>query len=326
MRPRANSWPFVEAKSDVNFETTVDAKGRVHVACPRMGPANLFLRSNKYNPVSIATHVVDWVKTFTAYMGLQQGSPHPTVAVSTTGDGCQDLTSSRIVNMLLWWLAIRPLMVTYNLVYAIFGQFWPDDSPSNDIERKWAWISKELCNLTLLDHLPEDGKCPNKMSGLSDEQVWEKDKQIFAKCFETLLDRLEGKELVKGIKDVYNTVPLGSESDLHVLYKNVMSFHHSGHKTITADAKLQELRRQYRVLAAHWDRRSITSHIVLVVPHLLRPEEFGTVEDCEMCSQITVGSAGKRIIDEIVRNDGPYSPSRAQAEPGESFNTYLQVV
>jgi hypothetical protein len=163
------------------------------------------------------------------------------------------------------------------------------------------------------------------MTGLSPEEIWEKDKHIFDNAFKQLLGRLKDKELIKGIINEYNIVQLGSESKLHAKYKEVMRFHYSGNKAICADPVLQEMRRQYRLMVAHLDRRSVTAHFLFLVPHLLKPEEFGEVKDCEICKQIEVGSVGQKIIDEIVQNRGPYSPSRASAEPHAPFHTYLQA-
>ena len=125
--------------------------------------------------MTILTHASDWEDTVRSYM---EDNPN-TCAINTTGDGCSDLSSTRIVNMLAYWKRLKPLMIQYNLVLVFFSQFWPEDSPSNKIERNWAYEAKKLINLTISDKAEGDDACPLKLTGVDEAVVFAKDQELF---------------------------------------------------------------------------------------------------------------------------------------------------
>ena len=139
-RKRSNSVPTTEDERRPHeygecVELVKDKVGRSHVSHQRLGPAQLFLRSIKYSPVTIATHAADWLRTVASYLKTRP----ETFAVNTSGDGCSDLACSRLPNMICYFDALVELQKTYpRLAYAQFGQYAPDDSPCNPIERMWA--------------------------------------------------------------------------------------------------------------------------------------------------------------------------------------------
>ena len=142
-RQRRKSWPPMKVRNpEWGYLMKLDKSGRRRVHVPRMGPGAFFLRSCRLNPV-IVSHTSDWVTTIEQYMTRNPKC----FAINTTGDGCADLTSSRIVNMLVWFRKVEPLIKKYNWLFLCFSQYWPEDSPSNPIERQWAFICRSLCNL-----------------------------------------------------------------------------------------------------------------------------------------------------------------------------------
>ena len=243
-------------------------------------------------------------------------------AINSCGDGCQDLNCSRMPNMLLFLDVAKVLMTKYNLVYVNFGQYAPDDSPLNRIERLWASEAKKLGGLLCSVHADGDKAPPHALSG-SQEEKSRKMREVLKRGMKQILGRLESTPSLKGIEATYESVELGSEKDLHDKYDGVTRFFYSSLKNIRTDPSMQEMMREYRILCAHADRRRLTFAIVTHIPHLLQPEVFGPAEDCSLCSHVTVSPSAQRFLDTIIANGGKmFSPSKAEASA--SYRTCLE--
>ena len=66
--------------------------------------------------------------------------------------------------------------------------------------------------------------------------------------------------------------------------------------------RLLYIRDQYRLLCAHWDRRSLSSYVLPVLPHLMNEGVFGPVEDCPLCKDIKVSPEAYRMLQELKKN------------------------
>jgi hypothetical protein len=326
---RGRSWSFPldreeEAKRDYGACADIikDAVGRNHAHVSALGPAQLWLRSVKYNPVSIVTHVSDWERMMQSYFTSHRRA----YAVNTCGDGCQDLTSSRVPNMICHFDAFLRLRKLFpRFVYAQFGQFAPDDSPLNKIERMWATESKKLKGLYLSPCAEGDSSTPSLLR-ISEEEKRVKFFSILNKAMASIKERLESTPSLKGIESCYECVPLDSEKDLQDYYAEIMSFQYASKKKLQSEPALQKMLDTYRLMCAHTDRRRLSMSIVTIVPHLVRPHEFGPVEDCPLCSKVRLTKESEAFLDVFVKNGGfMFSPSKDPSDvKSERYRSCLQ--
>ena len=326
-RRRAGSFPLDRKQQLVlaygqSTNIIKDSVGRNHAFVSALGPATLYLRSVKFNPVTIATHVSDWERMVQAYL-----TSHPRAfAVDTCGDGCQDLTCSRVPNMICHFDAFLKLTKEFPRVFfAQFGQYAPDDSPMNAIERMWAAESKKLRGL-LLSAFADGDSVPPSLLRVSPEEKKKKYVEVLEKAMSSVKERLVSTPSLKGIESKYESVPLASEGDLHDYYAEIMDFQYATRKTIASTPALAKLLKTYRVMCAHTDRRRLSMGIVTHIPHLVKPEEFGTVEDCELCSKIQLTKRSKAFLDVLIRNGGfMFSPSKdPDDETQRRYRTCMQ--
>lgn len=235
--------------------------------------------------------------------------------VNTCGDGCQDLTCSRIPNMICYFDKVVELTREFNqTVYYHFGQYAPNDSPSNQIERTWASESKKLAGLHC-SAFAEGDKVPPAQLKISKEETTKKEHMVLNSAMSKIAERLESSPGLRGIENQYVMVPLSSEHDIHRFYQEVMKFTYSSLKEIQSSKSLLKLHSRFRLLCAHVDRRRLSMSFSWLLPHIVKPDEFGPVESCEICSKISQTEASKAFLDIMVRNGGfMLSPSRRSAD------------
>jgi len=121
----------------------IDKLGRPHILLPRFGPLTLALRSIKHNGVNIATHASDLAKIIESICDTYSN----VTGICLCGDGCTDLNGTRVVNMMVWFITLRPVMIKRGLALLTMSQYWADDSPSNLIEHMWNFGCKHLIGL-----------------------------------------------------------------------------------------------------------------------------------------------------------------------------------
>jgi hypothetical protein len=82
----------------------------------------------------------------------------------------------------------------------------------------------------------------------------------------------------------------------------------------------------YRLMCAHTDRRRLSMSIVTIVPHLVRPHEFGSVEDCPLCSKVKLTKEAEAFLDVFVKNGGfMFSPSKDPSDvKSERYRSCIQ--
>jgi hypothetical protein len=129
--------------------------------------------------------------------------------------------------MLCWFDVFLRLQKLYpRFVYAQFGQYTPDDSPSNSIERMWATESKKLRGL-FLSALAEGDSAPPSLLKLPPAAKKTKFFEVLDKAISICKERLESTLSLKGIQRSYSYVPLDSEGDLHAYYAELMEFQYT---------------------------------------------------------------------------------------------------
>ena len=129
---------------------------------------------------------------------------------------------------------------------------------------------------------------------------------------------------IKGLQPTIEIVRPGTQSELYALYDRRMKFFHSSLKSIRADPQLFEVYKQYRRVLAHADHRRLWTMFVFKLPHTQRPEEFGELSSCDICSKIPEQPVGEHMLSDLKRNGGLfYSSSEDPDNPGH-FRTFLQ--
>jgi hypothetical protein len=84
-------------------------------------------------------------------------------------------------------------------MYVQFGQYAPDDSPLNRIERMWATESKKLRGLTMCGFVTGD-TVPPSLLRVSPEEKKEKYVEVLERAMACVKERLESMPSLKGIE------------------------------------------------------------------------------------------------------------------------------
>ena len=159
---------FVNLSNFSNINLLKDNLGRYHLSTPYSGDAYVKLRSSKYNPTTIATHVTDlygilkpFVDEKSVYMFLADGGP--------------DFNPSHLANELFYYRLFKLLnadilaVMTYAARYSAF----------NPIEHLWSPLSNKLAGVIFSASSDGDLKAPAQQSGLSNDERKEKEKKVF---------------------------------------------------------------------------------------------------------------------------------------------------
>lgn len=155
-----------------------DALGRLHLNTPYTGNAYLKIRSHKYNSTTAATHVTD------LYNILSPLKSNKSVYLFLA-DGGPDFNPSHIANDLYYYRLFKKLdadilgVMTYAARYSAF----------NPIEHCWSPLSDKLSGVTFspLEN-EDDASAPALQSGLSKDELKEKEKVVFDRAMKSLTE------------------------------------------------------------------------------------------------------------------------------------------
>ena len=85
------------------------------------------------------------------------------------------MIGTRVVNIIAWFKALRPLTTEFDIAIITIGQLWPHDSPMNLIEHMWNFGSKKLSHTVIPAFDEGDDVIPSRVTGISDEKKNQKE-------------------------------------------------------------------------------------------------------------------------------------------------------
>ena len=126
----------------------------------------------------------------------------------------------------------------------------------NLIEHAWAPLSRWLAGVSLDNTLPGEDKAPAEQSGLTPEQLTEKENKVFDNALNQLNGYWNGKTYdghpVESIAVTAHDCPI---QDIYDDYESVKTMFDSSQRAIKADPSLTSLQEEWQFLVKHADRR-----------------------------------------------------------------------
>ena len=107
------------------------------------------------------------------------------------------------------------------------------------------------------------------------------------------------------------------------MYTAVMKFFHTSASQLAEDADMREMLKVAREIYAHSIRLHQYTMFVTHLPHRVDPAVYGSVEDCDLCSQIPLTEIAEAMIADMQQNGGYfYSPS--DSDVPNHYKTFLE--
>ena len=126
----------------------------------------------------------------------------------------------------------------------------------NPIEHGWAPLSRWLAGVSLPNTLPDENKAPAEQSGLTDEELAEKEKTVFDNALKQLNGYWNKKtydeHTVESIAVTSRDCPV---QHIYDDYESVKKLFDSSQKAIKANPNLKSLQEEWNFLMKHADRR-----------------------------------------------------------------------
>ena len=154
-----------------------DNLGRAHLQTPHTGPASLYVRSSKYNHSTISTHVTDLHAILMSDMEVSSRNSYMFVS-----DGGPDFSPSSVLNQLFLFRLFKTLCLDFFVVFTYAARY----SAYNPIEHLWSKMSNKLSGVVFSSAEKSGGKPPIHQSGLTAEELMQKEKIVFDKAMTEL--------------------------------------------------------------------------------------------------------------------------------------------
>ena len=221
-----------------------DALGRLHLATSYTGRLNIFLRAQKFNGTTIATHVDDIIKIVSEDESLSSKS-----LMMLMSDNGPDFNPKSMLNMIYFYRLFKHLNLDLLAVFTYAARY----SAYNCIEHLWAPLSNKLSGVTFNAVYPGDKEAPAKMTKISDEQRKEKEKVIFENAMTSMkLDHWKDA-LFDSFVIKTEVIPCGEDNLVFNDYENVKAFIKYPIRDIH---KFNDLQKEYLTMFKHLDGRA----------------------------------------------------------------------
>ena len=161
-----------------NDAITTDKLGRKHYPRLEAGPARVVLRACKFNPSSAQCHVNDMLAILRSQVADGKG-----IAFLKVDNGSDWNLLSHVNEIFfarLWKYSELDL-----LGFVSYAAKW---SAYNNIEHLWSLTSRHLANVILKAMLELEDKPPCHQSGLSREELQEKEAEVFDRAMEEVCE------------------------------------------------------------------------------------------------------------------------------------------
>ena len=167
-----------EAPHSTDSSTTTDKLGRMHYPRLEAGPAQVVLRPCKFNPSSAQNHVNDMIGILRSQVADGKG-----IAFLKVDNG-SDWNLLSLVNEIFFSRLWRDSKLDL-LVILSYAAKW---SAYNNVEHLWSPMSRYLANVILRAILEQDDKPPCQQSGLSSEELREKEAKVFDQAMKEICE------------------------------------------------------------------------------------------------------------------------------------------
>ena len=134
----------------------------------------MYLRAQRFNATTVVTHTTDLYNIFkddseiTSLMALADGGP--------------DFSPNSELNALYFYRLFRKLNLDMLSVFSYAARY----SAFNPVEHLWSPLSNHLSGVVFSARLEGESKAPSQQSGLSNDEIKEKEKAVFDKALQEL--------------------------------------------------------------------------------------------------------------------------------------------
>ena len=154
-----------------------DNLGRAHFPTPYSGPASLKLRSTKYDPSTVVTHITDIHKLLQSHMTENERS-----SFMLLSDGGPDFNPSSVLNQIHFYCLFKVLKLDFMSVFTYAARY----SAFNPIEHLWSIMSNKLSGVIFSPIVDGEDKSPCQQAGLSQDEVARKEAIVFNNAMKEL--------------------------------------------------------------------------------------------------------------------------------------------
>ena len=147
-----------------------DNLGRLHLHTPHTGPSSLFIRAQKFDSTSIATHVNDIINMLSA-----DNIRGKKTILFIMSDNDPDFNPVSLLNSFFLYRMFKLLKLDFLDVYSYAARY----SAYNCVEHLWAMMSNMLSAVILSPVVPGDSKPPAMQTKLSPDAIKDKEKVVF---------------------------------------------------------------------------------------------------------------------------------------------------
>ena len=190
-----------------------DNLGRLYFYTRCSGPSNVFLRSQKFNSTTIATHVTDIIEA----MGSsdKDGSKPVLFLLSDNGPNFNPMS---LLNSLFFYQTFEYLDLLCTFTYA--AQY----SAYNCIEHLWAPLSNKLASVILSSKVLGDSKPPAMQGTLSNDERRAKENIVFDNAMNELENVYWNSSEFDGFPVLVKTIECGNDDLVGKYYEQVKEF------------------------------------------------------------------------------------------------------
>ena len=228
-----------------NGKLQLDTQGRLHIVYGRTGPLHVVNRAQKFQSSNSQGHANDLYHILVK--PEVRGKKSAAVIKSDGGPDWSTKSQHVLVSQGRLW---RDLDLDYLAVVNLAA----GHSAENEIEHCWSPLSKNLASVTFPACLPREDKPPCFQSGLTQEEV----KQKEAIVFDNAIDELNGywrKQF-----DGYNVTPYKvsclEKPEPYSDHSMIDNFLKTGIRHIMANEDLSKILKEYKFLVKHCIRRT----------------------------------------------------------------------
>ena len=219
-----------------------DNFGRAHLSTPHSGTVDVYIRAQKFNSTTAATHITDLAPVISRH--IEAGK----TVIQVLSDNGPDFNPKSLLNIIFYYRLFRDKKLDFLSVLTYAARY----SAYNPVEHVWSPLSNKLAGVILSSCLQGEDKPPAQQSKLSKEELDEKEQKLFDIAMSDLATHWKDTTFDSFPVNV-KVVECSKDDLLYDDYDTVKNFL----KSPIRDAHLySDLNKEYKAMFSHMTRYS----------------------------------------------------------------------